>query len=311
MTLSRGIFGVRRHSTTGSLLEGAGLQQPTAAAGAGGTCQQRITCTGLRPVSLLASLLLMNLIGCQRGETAPLELTAAEFEQQITSGRPLALVIFTAVEDAPEQLEALETQLHTLLAGRLPTFVVRSTEEDWTRTTLQVRQTPAVLAFQAGREVGRFLGPFREQPLSLWVMEITSHAANQHRVPDSPPPRSLEGAEFDQLLTGEDLPVLIDFWAEWCGPCKMLEAPLHELADDLQGQLVIAKVNVDEQKSISRRYVQGGIPLLVLFHHGKEIDRITGAPARNELRRWTIAWAKDLSDSTTSPPTTDSTSQDR
>jgi thioredoxin 2 len=90
---------------------------------------------------------------------------------------------------------------------------------------------------------------------------------------------------FDAEITAS-VPVLIDFWAPWCGPCRMVSPIVEALAEEFAGKLKAVKLNTDEAQDIAARYAVQGIPLLVLVRDGKEIDRLVGAVPKAQLRRW-------------------------
>ena len=89
-------------------------------------------------------------------------------------------------------------------------------------------------------------------------------------------------ANFNDLLN-EDAPVLVDFWAPWCGPCRTLSPIVDEIADDLAGQIKVAKCNVDENQDIAMKYGVMSIPTLVLLEGGQEIARTVGAMPKAKL----------------------------
>lgn len=88
---------------------------------------------------------------------------------------------------------------------------------------------------------------------------------------------------FDREVLQSNLPVVVDFWAEWCGPCKMLAPVLDEIAGDLPGQAVVAKVNLDEQPSLAARFNIQSIPTLLYFSGGELRDQTVGVVSKKTI----------------------------
>jgi len=94
---------------------------------------------------------------------------------------------------------------------------------------------------------------------------------------------SLDESNFDQEVTKSAEPVLVDFWAEWCGPCKMISPLIDEIAREKAGQVKVAKVNVDENQSLSMRYNVRAIPALLFFKNGNLVDQVVGMTSKKDL----------------------------
>jgi thioredoxin 1 len=90
-------------------------------------------------------------------------------------------------------------------------------------------------------------------------------------------------AAFEADVLKSDTPVLVDYWAEWCGPCKMIAPLLDEVARDYDGRLRVVKVNVDENQAITAKYGIRGIPTLKLFKNGEEVATKVGALSKSQL----------------------------
>ncbi|MDH7498779.1 MAG: thioredoxin [candidate division NC10 bacterium] len=94
----------------------------------------------------------------------------------------------------------------------------------------------------------------------------------------------LTQGNFEEEVLKSASPVLVDFWAEWCGPCRMVAPLIEELAKDYQGRLKVGKLNVDEEREIALRYSIRSIPTLILFKEGKPAEQIIGALPKSALK---------------------------
>lgn len=133
-----------------------------------------------------------------------------------------------------------------------------------------------------------------------WTKVACSHCGATNRVPAvangiprcgkcSTPLRWVVDAtddEFHAIVDESSLPVLVDVWAPWCGPCRMVSPALEKLAGELAGQLKLVKVNADDNPKVSRRFEIRSIPTLVILDHGQVIDRQIGARPEPQLRSW-------------------------
>jgi len=90
-------------------------------------------------------------------------------------------------------------------------------------------------------------------------------------------------AEFTEKVLNATQPVLVDFWAPWCGPCKMVGPEVEAVAEAYGGKAVVAKVNVDEQPQIAGQFSVSGIPTMIVFKNGKEANRIVGYRPRKDI----------------------------
>jgi len=97
---------------------------------------------------------------------------------------------------------------------------------------------------------------------------------------------ALEDADFNKVISESTIPVLVDFWAAWCGPCKMIAPVIEEIAEEFEGKVIAGKLNVDENQNVPASLKVSSIPTLIFFKDGKEVERSIGYKTKDEIRRW-------------------------
>lgn len=100
------------------------------------------------------------------------------------------------------------------------------------------------------------------------------------------PTKAITDESFEQDVLKADGPVLVDFWAEWCGPCKMIGPALEEISDELGEQVTIAKLNIDDSPDAPGKYGVRGIPTMILFNNGQPVETKVGAAPKSQLKSW-------------------------
>ena len=113
-----------------------------------------------------------------------------------------------------------------------------------------------------------------------------AHCGNCKAPLISPEPFELAASNFDKHIESNDLPVVVDFWAPWCGPCRMMAPAYEQAAGDLAGQARVAKVDTESEPALAARFGIRSIPTLVAFRNGREVARQSGAMDRGGLVRW-------------------------
>ncbi len=98
-------------------------------------------------------------------------------------------------------------------------------------------------------------------------------------------PIEVNESTWDDEVINSELPVLVDFWAEWCGPCKMIAPSVHDLALEYDGKLNVAKLDVDSAPNIAMKYRVSSIPALIFFKDGQPVDQVIGAVPKGALKK--------------------------
>jgi thioredoxin 1 len=98
-------------------------------------------------------------------------------------------------------------------------------------------------------------------------------------------PVDVTDSTWEEEVMNSELPILVDFWAEWCGPCKMIAPAVHDLAEEYAGKLNVAKVDIDNSPEIATKYGIRSIPALIFFKDGKPVDQVIGALPKGALKK--------------------------
>lgn len=119
------------------------------------------------------------------------------------------------------------------------------------------------------------------------LVSLHSHSYTTHLPFDSPAPmpKAITDADFAKDVLQSKMPVVVDFWAPWCGPCKAMNPILEQLATDLEGKITFVKMNVDENNEIPQQFNVMSIPTFVIFKEGKPVKSIIGSKSKEDFRK--------------------------
>lgn len=242
---------------------------------------------------------------------SPLHTTDQSIDRVLNAGLPVVLV-FTDVQTQPPLQQAIDS-LAKQYAGQLLVVKVATGDSPQSIQRYQVGGFPAVVTAKKGEVQSKeeritssdlethaaFLlgkGP-RPQPSAARQTAQQGAAGNGRPVGSQPyngadggqtaaggRPVAVNDMNFEQEVMRSPTPVLVDFWAEWCGPCRMMEPTLQKLAGELSGRLKVAKLNVDENRLTGGRFGVQAIPTMMIVQNGRILDRWSGAMPEATLR---------------------------
>jgi len=214
-------------------------------------------------------------------------------DRVVGAGVPVLLVFGRSGAALSQDVAATLEHLAAVNAGKLLIARVDAHEEPALVQRFGVRQLPSIVVLQSGEVVERLSGALRSSDVEAWVNYLVHRgprpvamrsqpandpaaAAGGHEATGAVHPLTLTDYTFAQTLQSP-LPVLVDFWAPWCGPCRMIAPSVDRLAQEYAGRAIVAKLNVDENPATPGQFGIRGIPALLIFKGGTVVDQIVGA----------------------------------
>ena len=216
-------------------------------------------------------------------------------DRVLGTGLPIAF-IFLDGREGPG-IEEISKTLARENAGKVLVVKVRKPDSPRAAGRYQIQRTPAVVTIRDGKVLTK-AEAISQTELESHVAYLlgngpkpTTSTSSYAQAPRAAPKTTFEGkphtvteTSFDQEVMRSQQPVLVDFWAPWCGPCRMTDPILEKMAHELAGRLVVAKVNVDENPYISQRFGVQSIPTMMIVKNGQIVDRWVGAYPESAIR---------------------------
>lgn len=221
-----------------------------------------------------------------------LHTNQASIDRVLNTGLPVILAFWSRRTPLAAPLEVLLTDAAQKYAGQLLIAKVDAEAEAPLLARFALKQTPALLFTKAGHPEGKLIGTIAVDQTQAWINYLvhgggrpqTVEAAQTSASNGGAQPLTLTDNNFQQTINSAQ-PVLVDFWAPWCGPCRMVAPAVEQLARDFQGRAIIGKLNVDENPRTAQQYNIMSIPALYIFKRGQVVEQLVGAQPAHVLQQ--------------------------
>ncbi|ABY92763.1 hypothetical protein JCM16816_11820 [Thermoanaerobacter brockii subsp. lactiethylicus] len=206
---------------------------------------------------------------------AELVITLENFEQEVVNSDVPVLIDFWAEWCMPCRMVApIIDELAKEYEGKIKVGKINVDEENELAMKFRIMSIPTIGLFKNGKMVDKIIGA---RPKADFVRFIEKHLNGGATQSEESDEVEITYDNFEEEVVNSDVPVLIDFWAEWCAPCRLVAPIIDELAKEYKGKIKVGKVNVDEENELAMQFRIMSIPTIGLFKNGKMVDKIIGA----------------------------------
>ena len=206
---------------------------------------------------------------------AEVVITLENFEEEVVNSDVPVLIDFWAEWCMPCRMVApIIDELAKEYEGKIKVGKINVDEENELAMKFRIMSIPTIGLFKNGKMVDKIIGA---RPKADFVRFIEKHLNGGATQSEESDEVEITYDNFEEEVVNSDVPVLIDFWAEWCAPCRLVAPIIDELAKEYKGKIKVGKVNVDEENELAMQFRIMSIPTIGLFKNGKMVDKIIGA----------------------------------